>query len=202
MTVGIRVQRRRTHRVEAHRLARSMKLLIETISALRVRGIGFRSLTEALDTTTAQGRLVFHLFRASGIRAQSDPGAHPSGPRCSSARGPHRRPPAEIHRRRHRGRQRRYWPTPTSASHKSRTASASRRRCSIGTSRPPNRECAGIWQRPLYPKDRAIQKGFSLSAGGGSARISFSNGSMDGGLIVNEIDAPRVSTFSARSCGT
>src|ERR1700746_2418419 len=37
------------------RLARSMKQLIETIENLRVRGIGFRSLTEALDTTTAQG---------------------------------------------------------------------------------------------------------------------------------------------------
>ena len=37
------------------RLARSMKQLIETIENLRVRGIGFRSLTEALDTTTANG---------------------------------------------------------------------------------------------------------------------------------------------------
>jgi hypothetical protein len=46
------------------RLARSMKQLIETIEALRVRGIGFRSLTEALDTTTAQERLVFHMFGA------------------------------------------------------------------------------------------------------------------------------------------
>jgi len=44
-------------------LARSMKQLIETIENLRVRGIGFRSLTEALDTTTAQGRLVFHIIR-------------------------------------------------------------------------------------------------------------------------------------------
>ena len=46
------------------RLARSMKQLIKTIENLRVRGIGFRSLTEALDTTTAQGRLVFHMFGA------------------------------------------------------------------------------------------------------------------------------------------
>jgi DNA invertase Pin-like site-specific DNA recombinase len=46
------------------RLARSMKQLIETIEDMRVRGIGFRSLTEALDTTTAQGRLVFHMFGA------------------------------------------------------------------------------------------------------------------------------------------
>ena len=36
------------------RLARSMKQLIDTIETLRVRGIGFRSLTEALDTTTAR----------------------------------------------------------------------------------------------------------------------------------------------------
>jgi DNA invertase Pin-like site-specific DNA recombinase len=46
------------------RLARSMKQLIETAETLRLRGIGFRSLTEALDTTTAQGRLVFHMFGA------------------------------------------------------------------------------------------------------------------------------------------
>src|SRR5215470_18012711 len=46
------------------RLARSVKQLIETVENLRVRGIGFRSLTEALDTTTAQGRLVFHMFGA------------------------------------------------------------------------------------------------------------------------------------------
>jgi DNA invertase Pin-like site-specific DNA recombinase len=46
------------------RLARSMKQLIETIESLRLRGIGFRSLTEAIDTTTAQGVLVFHMFSA------------------------------------------------------------------------------------------------------------------------------------------
>src|SRR5271170_3605137 len=48
------------------RLARSMKQLIETIENLRARGIGFRSLTEALDTTKAQGRLVFHRFWRTG----------------------------------------------------------------------------------------------------------------------------------------
>jgi hypothetical protein len=46
------------------RLARSVKQLIETVEKLRTRGIGFRSLTEAIDTTTAQGRLVFHMFSA------------------------------------------------------------------------------------------------------------------------------------------
>ena len=46
------------------RLARSLKQLIGTVEQLRARGIGFRSLTEALDTTTAQGLLVFHMFGA------------------------------------------------------------------------------------------------------------------------------------------
>ncbi len=46
------------------RLARSMKQLIETIEKLRLRNIGFRSLTEAIDTTTAQGALVFDVFSA------------------------------------------------------------------------------------------------------------------------------------------
>jgi DNA invertase Pin-like site-specific DNA recombinase len=46
------------------RLARSMKQLIETIEKLRLRGIQFRSLTESIDTTTAQGLLVFHMFSA------------------------------------------------------------------------------------------------------------------------------------------
>jgi DNA invertase Pin-like site-specific DNA recombinase len=31
---------------------------------LEQRGVGFRSLRESIDTTTAGGRLIFHLFRA------------------------------------------------------------------------------------------------------------------------------------------
>jgi DNA invertase Pin-like site-specific DNA recombinase len=46
------------------RLARSLGQLIETVEGLETRGIGFRSLTEAIDTTSAGGRLVFHLFGA------------------------------------------------------------------------------------------------------------------------------------------
>ena len=46
------------------RLARSMKQLIETLETLRLRNIGFRSLTEALDTTTPQGRLVSFTYSA------------------------------------------------------------------------------------------------------------------------------------------
>jgi DNA invertase Pin-like site-specific DNA recombinase len=46
------------------RLARSLKQLLETVEALDERGIGLRSLTESLDTTTSGGTLVFHLFAA------------------------------------------------------------------------------------------------------------------------------------------
>jgi hypothetical protein len=46
------------------RLTHSMKQLIETIEELRRRGIDFRSLTEALDTTTGQGRLTIYMFGA------------------------------------------------------------------------------------------------------------------------------------------
>lgn len=40
--------------------------MIETVAVLERRGIGFRSLAEAIDTTTPGGRLVFHLSAALG----------------------------------------------------------------------------------------------------------------------------------------
>jgi len=46
------------------RLARSLRQLIDTIETLEERGIGLRSLTENIDTTTSGGRLVFHIFGA------------------------------------------------------------------------------------------------------------------------------------------
>lgn len=46
------------------RLARSLKQLIETVELLESRTIGMRSLTEAIDTTTSGGRLIFHIFGA------------------------------------------------------------------------------------------------------------------------------------------
>jgi DNA invertase Pin-like site-specific DNA recombinase len=46
------------------RLGRSMKHLIEIITELDAKGVGFRSITESIDTTTSGGRLVFHLFGA------------------------------------------------------------------------------------------------------------------------------------------
>ncbi|MFD6096189.1 recombinase family protein [Nocardiopsis flavescens] len=47
-----------------NRLARSLADLITLVSDLRRAEIGFRSLHEALDTTTPGGRLVFHVFAA------------------------------------------------------------------------------------------------------------------------------------------
>lgn len=44
------------------RLGRSLKHLIETVTGLHTRGVGFRSLTEGIETETSGGRLVFHLF--------------------------------------------------------------------------------------------------------------------------------------------
>jgi DNA invertase Pin-like site-specific DNA recombinase len=46
------------------RLGRSLRHLVDTITSLAERGIGFRSLQEAIDTTTAGGKLVFHVFAA------------------------------------------------------------------------------------------------------------------------------------------
>lgn len=44
------------------RLARSMKQLIITMEMLKERGIALESLTEKIDTASAQGKLVFGIF--------------------------------------------------------------------------------------------------------------------------------------------
>ncbi len=46
------------------RLGRSLPHLLTTVTALKERGIAFRSLTEQMDTTTPQGELLFHVFGA------------------------------------------------------------------------------------------------------------------------------------------
>lgn len=46
------------------RLGRSLRHMIDTVGALEERGVGFRSLSESLDSTTPGGRLVFHVFGA------------------------------------------------------------------------------------------------------------------------------------------
>ena len=46
------------------RLGRSLRHLIDTVTELQERGIGFKSLTESIDTTTSGGKLIFHIFGA------------------------------------------------------------------------------------------------------------------------------------------
>jgi DNA invertase Pin-like site-specific DNA recombinase len=46
------------------RLGRSLPHLIATMTALEERGIGFKGLTENIDTTTSGGKLIFHIFGA------------------------------------------------------------------------------------------------------------------------------------------
>ena len=46
------------------RLGRSLPHLIELVADFETRGIGFRSLTENIDTTSATGRMFFHMMGA------------------------------------------------------------------------------------------------------------------------------------------
>lgn len=46
------------------RIGRSLPHLVQLVSELQEREIGFRVLSGEIDTTSAQGRLVFHLFAA------------------------------------------------------------------------------------------------------------------------------------------
>ena len=46
------------------RLGRSLKELLETVDMFKARRLAFRSLEERLDTSSAAGELVFHVFGA------------------------------------------------------------------------------------------------------------------------------------------
>ena len=64
------------------RLGRSLNHLIETITGLNNRHIGFKSITENIDTTTSGGKLIFHIFGALAeferdiIRERTQAGLH------------------------------------------------------------------------------------------------------------------------------
>ena len=59
------------------RLGRSLKHLVETVEKLEAAGVGFKSVTEAIDTTTS-GRLP-PVRLAGRVRAGADPGADERG---------------------------------------------------------------------------------------------------------------------------
>lgn len=81
------------------RLGRSLSHLIEVIDQLGKNGVGFQSLSESIDTTTAGGRLLFHLMGAlaefersmigertkAGMAAAKKRGKHVGRPRTLSA---------------------------------------------------------------------------------------------------------------------
>ncbi|HEY5185528.1 MAG TPA: recombinase family protein [Actinomycetes bacterium] len=46
------------------RLGRSLRHLVELVGELEQQGVGLRSLTEQIDTTTPNGKLIFHFFAA------------------------------------------------------------------------------------------------------------------------------------------
>ena len=46
------------------RLGRSLRELIEIVTALEERGVGFESLSESIETSTPSGKLMFHVFGA------------------------------------------------------------------------------------------------------------------------------------------
>jgi DNA invertase Pin-like site-specific DNA recombinase len=50
--------------LEIDRLGRSLPHLIDTVHGLEERKVGFRSLTDNIDTTTASGRMFFHMMGA------------------------------------------------------------------------------------------------------------------------------------------
>jgi DNA invertase Pin-like site-specific DNA recombinase len=83
------------------RLGRSLKHLIETVTALKQQSIAFKSITENIDTATATGQLVFHIFGAlaefernlinertmAGLEAARARGKTGGRPRLKSATG-------------------------------------------------------------------------------------------------------------------
>lgn len=82
------------------RLARSLSQLIDTVAMLEQAGIGLLSLTEQIDTSSAGGRLIFHMFGAlaeferqiirertrAGLQAARDRGRTGGRPRSLSAK--------------------------------------------------------------------------------------------------------------------
>ena len=86
------------------RLGRSLPHLIEIVTGLKAAGVGFRSLTEQMDTATPHGELLFHLFGAlaqyeraltqeriraglAAARPSGPPGRPAKGTRCGAPGG-------------------------------------------------------------------------------------------------------------------
>jgi DNA invertase Pin-like site-specific DNA recombinase len=86
------------------RLGRSLKHLIETITELNNRKIGFKSIQENIDTTTSGGKLIFHIFGALAeferdiIRERTQAGLTASAPFSGAPRAEYDpAPPGVVH---------------------------------------------------------------------------------------------------------
>lgn len=85
------------------RLGRSLAHLIEVVRKLQDRGVGFRSLQEAMDTTTAGGQLIFHIFGALAeferalIRERTNAGLASARARGRVGGRPRRLTPEQVH---------------------------------------------------------------------------------------------------------
>ena len=91
--------------VRLDRLGRSLAELLATVAVLKERGIALPSLEEKIDTSSAAGELVFHVFGAiahferrliaertrDGIAAGRARGNHPGRQSRSTGSGPRRR---------------------------------------------------------------------------------------------------------------
>lgn len=83
--------------VRLDRLGRSLRELLETVEELRRRGIALMSLEERIDTSSAAGELIFHVFGAiahferrlisertrDGLKAAASRGKRPGRPRVA-----------------------------------------------------------------------------------------------------------------------
>lgn len=86
--------------VRLDRLGRSQRQLLETVEALKARDIGLMSLEEKIDTSSAAGELVFHVFGAiahferrliaertrDGLEAAKARGSKPGRPTLDAAK--------------------------------------------------------------------------------------------------------------------
>jgi DNA invertase Pin-like site-specific DNA recombinase len=84
------------------RLGRSLRDLIDTITHLGSRGVGFKSLQENIDTNTSGGKLVFHIFGSMAeferdiIRERTLAGLHAARKRGRSGGRPKALTPKEV----------------------------------------------------------------------------------------------------------
>jgi len=130
------------------RLSRSLQDLITLVAGLRRRGVGFRSLHEALDNHHPGGRLVFHVFAALAefIRELIVEGTAKPGRRPRPRPAP-RRPPAMTGEQIRQARD--LLTLPATASPASPASLASAAPPSTSTCRTPRTGTTGSRQSPV-----------------------------------------------------